>query len=378
VRIVGRFQRLGAHGRLSTFCFKVCESRKDCESYSTGNTEYWSNSLIACENVVPSCRTNPNLTNDELTSSVGDSWYNALQVEVNKRLGRGLEFQTSYTYSRSVDTTGGNLSSADCNSPSMDENSNPNFLRSDSGPSCSDLTHNLRFNLLYHFPNLKSDRFPTKLFNDWWIGNIVSVQEGYPFTPLDSIHRSKSGVYETGVALNERVNVGTALVMPGKVGPDGNPNTTMKTFVPFNSSSVITGNRNQWLNPLIFTLQPMAPCPGAGNAGQMCGTLGDAPRGVLREPGQGTWDFSLVKDTPLGILGEAGAVQFRAELFNILNRSSFGMSSGTVFSASRKDIGAYSETPLSGCGADRDNVRHFAPDSVAAEDNFLAQGIAGF
>jgi len=315
-----------------------------------GNVEYWSNSLVACENVVPSCRTNPNFTNDQLTSSVGDSWYNALQVEINKRLGHGLEFQSSYTYSRSVDTTEGNLSSADCNSPGMDESSDPNYLRRDAGPSCFDLTHNLRFNLLYHFPNWKSNSILTKLSNGWWMGNIVSVQGGYPFTPLDGINRSNSGVYETGFALNEKVNVGTATVAPGQIGPDGNVNSTKLTFVPFNANTVITGNPNQWFNPLMFALQPMVPCPGAGNAGQTCGTLGDAPRGLLRGPGLGTWDFSLVKDTPLSLLGEAGAVQFRAEFFNILNRSNFGTPSGTVFSASTKDIGAYSEAPIATAG----------------------------
>jgi hypothetical protein len=100
----------------------------------------------------------------------------------------------------------------------------------------------------------------------------------------------------------------------------------------------------------MFALQPMVPCPGAGNAGQICGTLGDSPRGLLRGPGLGTWDFSLVKDTSLHVLGEAGAVQFRAEFFNLLNRSNFGMPSGTVFTGSTSDIGSYSEAPIGTAG----------------------------
>jgi hypothetical protein len=329
--------------------FTVRDSNPGIPTYvGPGNTDYWSDSLVSCENVVPSCRINPNWTNDQVASTVGDSWYNALQVAVNKRLSRGLEFQASYTYSHSVDTTEGNLASADCNSSGMDESSNPNFLRRDSAPSCFDLTNNLRFNLLYHFPKVKSDGILANLSNGWWIGNIVSVQGGYPFTPLDGINRSNSGVYQTGFALNEKVDVGTATVAPGQIGPDANPNSTSKTFIPFNAGTVITGNPTQWFNPLMFTLQPMVPCP--GTAGQTCGTLGDAPRGLLRGPGLGTWDFSLVKDTPLRYLGEAGSVQFRAEFFNILNRSNFGMPSGTVFSASTKDIGAYSEAPLSTAG----------------------------
>jgi hypothetical protein len=71
---------------------------------------------------------------------------------------------------------------------------------------------------------------------------------------------------------------------------------------------------------------------------------------MLRGPGLGSWDFSLVKDTALHFLGEAGAVQFRAEVFNILNRANFAMPSGTVFTGSTSDIGAYSESPISTTG----------------------------
>ncbi len=57
-----------------------------------------------------------------------------------------------------------------------------------------------------------------------------------------------------------------------------------------------------------------------------------------------------MKDTAVHFLGEAGAFQFRAEFFNILNRSNFGMPSGTVFSGSTSDIGSYSEAPVGTAG----------------------------
>lgn len=316
-----------------------------------GNTDYWSNSLVACENSVPSCRINPNYLNDQLSATVSDSWYNALQITVNKRVSRGLEFQAAYTYAHSVDTTEGNLSVSDCSAPGMDESSDPNFLRRDAGPSCFDIRHNLRFNMLYHFPNVKSNSFLTKFSNGWWISSIVSVQSGYPFTPLDSINRSNSGVLEN--ALSEKVNLGTAMVAAKSSVTDafGNAYTSANVnFVPFDANSVITGNPNQWFNPLMFALQPMVPCPGAGNAGLTCGILGNSPRGLLRGPGLGDWDFSLVKDTAVHILGEGGAIQFRAEFFNILNRANFGMPSGTIFPAKTADLGSYSEAPVSTAG----------------------------
>ncbi|MGD0909392.1 MAG: hypothetical protein ABSA96_17560, partial [Candidatus Acidiferrales bacterium] len=324
--------------------------------------QYWANAQVACENTVPTCRINPNYTNDQITSSVGDSWYNALQVAVNKRLGMGLEFQASYTYSHSIDTTEGNLSSADCNASGMDETDNPQNINLAKGPSCFDLRHNLRFNLLYHFPTIKSNGFLSKVTNGWWMGNIVSVQGGYAFTPIDGGNRSNSGVYDTGVANGERVNLGTATVAPGAIGPDGNTNTTKSTFIPYDPNSVILGTATQWYNPLMFALQPMVPCPASAGiyAGLTCGTLGNAPRGLLRGPGLGTWDFSLVKDTALHFLGEAGSLQFRAEFFNILNRANFSMPNGTVFasttgtivagSTTAANVGAYSQTPSGTAG----------------------------
>ena len=53
------------------------------------------------------------------------------------------------------------------------------------------------------------------------------------------------------------------------------------------------------------------------------GQLGDAGRNILSGPPERDWDFSLVKDTKLGFLGEAGMLEFRAEFFNILNHTNF-------------------------------------------------------
>ena len=83
-------------------------------------------------------------------------------------------------------------------------------------------------------------------------------------------------------------------------------------FIPFDKNTVITGNPNQWYNPLMFGEPAL-------------GHLGNVPRNLLRQPGLGNWNFSLVKDTKVGLLGEAGSVQFRAEVFNVTNRANFQM-----------------------------------------------------
>ena len=52
---------------------------------------------------------------------------------------------------------------------------------------------------------------------------------------------------------------------------------------------------------------------------------------MLRGPGFATLDFSVVKDTPVGFLGEAGKLVFRAEFFNLLNRANFAPPENRVF-----------------------------------------------
>jgi hypothetical protein len=99
----------------------------------------------------------------------------------------------------------------------------------------------------------------------------------------------------------------------------------------------------------MFHMQAMVPCP--NNAALICGTLGDATRGILRGPDLGEWDFSIVKDAAVPFLGKQGSVQFRMEIFNILNHANLGMpASATVFNGATSVLGAYQQAPLAGVG----------------------------
>jgi hypothetical protein len=71
---------------------------------------------------------------------------------------------------------------------------------------------------------------------------------------------------------------------------------------------------------------------------------------MLRGPGLGEWNFSLVKDTALRFLGEQGSLQFRAEFFNILNRANFSTPLGVTFTGTPTSVGGYSQAPLSTAG----------------------------
>jgi hypothetical protein len=78
--------------------------------------------------------------------------------------------------------------------------------------------------------------------------------------------------------------------------------------------------------------------------------LGTVLRNSLVGPAERNWDFSLVKDTKLGFLGEAGILEFRAEFFNVINHPNFsGQHFNTqIFSGSPADVGPFSEQPSNG------------------------------
>ena len=108
----------------------------------------------------------------------------------------------------------------------------------------------------------------------------------------------------------------------------------------------------------MFVLAPMVTTPGGTvvctsstcGTGTTYGTLGNVARGLLRGPGLENVDFSINKDTRLPFLGEQGKLEFRAEIFNILNHPNFGMPNGTVFTGRRRIISPYSEAPSSSAG----------------------------
>jgi hypothetical protein len=128
------------------------------------------------------------------------------------------------------------------------------------------------------------------LAGGWTANSVVTMQSGFPFTPQLSYNPSNNG---------DTRNPVRPFVNPAFAGP------------------VILGSPNQWFNPAAFLAPP-------NNSG-FYGNLG---RDTLIGPGLATWDFSLMKDTPIR---ERLTLQFRAEFFNVLNRANFNTPNAVVF-----------------------------------------------
>jgi hypothetical protein len=256
-------------------------------------------------------KANPAIANTWSWFSEGVSSYNALQVDVNRRFSGGLTLRGVYTFSKVLDDGDSLNATTSGGGPALA--SNPFNLRSDWGLGTFDVRHVASINATYLLPvghgklllgNVQG--FPNALASGWTVNSIVTLQGGFPFSPQLSYNPSNNGDTRNPVR------------------PFANP-----AF----SGPVILGSPNQWFNPGAF-LAPAAPFtvsstdPTTAGNGGFYGNLG---RDTLRGPGLATWDFSVLKDTRIR---ERLNLQFRAELFNLLNRANFNLPNAVVFTPS--------------------------------------------
>jgi hypothetical protein len=240
-------------------------------------------------------KANPALANTWTWFSRGDSSYNALQVDVRRRLSRGLSVRGVYTWSKTLDDGDSLNQTAAANAPGLV--ANPFDLAADKGLATFDVRNVGVINALYDLPFGRGNSWASDfegwknaLVSGWSVSSVVTLQDGFPFTPQLSYN-------------------------PSNNGDTRNP---VRPFLnPHFSGPVILGNPTQWFNPKAFLAPP-------ANSG-FYGNLG---RDTYIGPGLATWDFSVLKDTPIR---ERLSLQFRAEIFNLLNRANFNTPNLIVF-----------------------------------------------
>lgn len=243
-------------------------------------------------------RANPTLANTWTWFSRGTSNYNALQVDVNRRFSHGLSLRGVYTWSKALDDGDSLNATAAANAPGLV--SNPFDLHADYGLATYDVRHIGVINAVYSLPFGRGQALANNLkgwgnvfVSGWSVNSIVTLQSGFPFTPQLSYNPSNNG---------DTRNPVRPFVNPAFTGP------------------VILGKSSQWFNPNAF----LAPPAGSG----FYGNLG---RDTLIGPGLATWDFSTFKTTNIS---ERLALQFRAEIFNLLNRANFNTPNLITFTSS--------------------------------------------
>ena len=243
-------------------------------------------------------RANATIANTWTWFSLGSSNYHALQVDGNHRFSHGFSLRGVYTWSKALDDGDSLNATAAANAPGLV--SNPFNLRADYGLATYDVRHIGVINAVYMLPFGQGQTIGNSLegwsnavVSGWSVNSVVTFQSGFPFTPQLSYN-------------------------PSNNGDTRNP---VRPFVnPDFQAPVILGKPSQWFNPNAFLAPP-------ANSG-FYGNLG---RNTLVGPGLATWDFSAFKTTTLR---ERLALQFRAEIFNLLNRANFNTPNLITFTSS--------------------------------------------
>ncbi|HTC66459.1 MAG TPA: carboxypeptidase regulatory-like domain-containing protein [Candidatus Acidoferrum sp.] len=242
----------------------------------------------------------PIFTNIFAEDNVAHSNYNSLQVLFEKRYSHGVQFQASYTYSKSLD-----------NASSFEELVGPTNFNSTYGPSLFDARHRFVFNIVWELPVPKMQGFAGRALNGWQVSGIYTYQTGFPILVSNC---------------NDTELQGTTL---GFECP-GRPNFTgpFKTHNPRTDGFVF--------DPNLFDSCNNSTCPGDPTAVTL-GTIGNVPRTICCNPPINNIDMGLFKDTAIG---EKMRVEFRTEIFNVLNHAQFygtdGNSANTTFGQPQK------------------------------------------
>src|SRR5262249_11429265 len=257
---IGYVGSFGYHGLLSidpnTVPAQICSDATGCVVDTTAGTR-----VPRGTKYIPpasTTRPNPNLSAGFFWFTGGNSSYNSLQLDVIRRLSKGLQLRGNYTWAKNLDMNSALTIAQAQNQPQMGMDRND--LHRDWGPSALTPTSQGSISAHYEFTSSASNiRVLRTLLGGWQLNGITTLLSGFPFTPQLGSNRSGDG--------NTR-------------NPD-RPNIN-----PSFNGPVLLRKQTQWFDPTAFTLPTVR-------------TWGSLGRGTLRGPGLETVDLSLTKNTSL-------------------------------------------------------------------------------
>jgi hypothetical protein len=224
---------------------------------------------------------NPNFGRVDGLMWINDSYYNSGQAKVRKVMAHGLQLQGAYTWSRSIDTGSASLAGDPySNSVPILPFFDPKLRK---GLSDFNISHNGVISMVWAVPGSQSKSgFAGWAANGWQVGGIYSASSGTPLTPI---------------------------IDGDPVGTNGSDAFAFPDVVKGCGSRVSISNPSHYINSACYAF----PAPGV---------LGNASRNSLIGPGLSNLDMSFVKNNTFR-RWERVNVQFRAEIFNILNHTNF-------------------------------------------------------
>ena len=228
--------------------------------------------------------------------TIANSNYNSLQASLEKRLSRGLQFQISYTWSKSIDSAS-----------SFENILKPICDRCNRSLSLYDARHRIVFSYLWQLPVPKYQGFKGKALNGWAVSGITSFQSGFPVRIQSSNDSELMNSFD--------------FELPGK--PD--------LIASFHKQDPRTHNGYAF-DPNSFAL------PEQSADSTPLQLLGSSPRTICCGAGINNFDLSFQKITPIG---EKMKLEFRAEFFNLFNHAQFLNGDGNITDANFQDDGLH-------------------------------------
>jgi hypothetical protein len=242
-------------------------------AYLVGLRPYSSPNCNPLGGVGPGCPFDgvPVFTNIFAEDTIAPSAYNSFQASVEKRFSHGLQFQAAYTLSKSLDWAS-----------SFEETVNPFDYKASRALSLFNSHQRFVINYVWDIPARKFSGFAGKALDDWQFSGIIQFQSGFPI---------RIQTQDDDELISSLFFLGAGA--PQLTGPLQilNPKT----------------NAGQYLNPAQFSDPPL-------------GQFATTPRSICCGPGENQWDITLSKKIALS---EAKYFQFRADIFNLFNKTEF-------------------------------------------------------
>jgi outer membrane receptor protein involved in Fe transport len=251
----------------------------------------------------------------------GRSYFNALELQLAKRMSHGFQVQGTYTWGKSVDTSSATVA-GDAFGNSI---SSLNWfdMKLTRGLSDFNVGRTLVVNGTWDIPTAKSFTGPARWISDGWeLGLILTVSDGVPFTPTWG-----TGSDPANTLSSDDFAFPNRLRGPGcaSLTNPGNPANYVKTqcFAIPTAPDAAFWNAN--CDPAPPSLGVPIGDPSAPPLSPLaCFNLrGNAGRNILIGPGITNLDFSVFKNNRIKRISENFNVQFRMEIFNIMNHANF-------------------------------------------------------
>lgn len=181
--------------------------------------------------------------------------YNAMNLRLTRRFTQGFQFDVLYRWAKSIDTLSNEGPGAETNQTF------PQDLRQERGPSDFDVRHNLNISGLWDLPLFRNRRdFVGKAFGGWQVDGILTWHTGFPWTPHTGqcVRSANSNNFVCpsrptryfGGALDDTSN--DAFIRPGGNFPGG----ALHFFDPINPNGLLPPGigRNSFRGPRYFAV----------------------------------------------------------------------------------------------------------------------------